>query len=80
MDGLAPAMDSLIESQASGESLKQASEKAAKAAEQGFNNTTTMIAVHGRAATRGEASRALQDPGAAVAMMIMKAFDDSVEE
>ena len=54
--------------------------KAAQAAEEGFKATTTMLAVHGRAATRGEASRELEDPGAYVAALIMKAFEKSVAE
>lgn len=77
LDGLAPAVESLKESQKNGDSLELSAEKAAKAANQGFINTTTMIAVHGRAATRGKESRDLQDPGAAVAMLIMKAFNNT---
>ena len=79
LDGLDPAVTALRESISSGKSLKEAAKQAASAAEKGFENTTTMVAVHGRAATRGEASRSLKDPGAAVAMLLMKAFDASVE-
>lgn len=79
LDGLDPAVTALRESISSGKSLKEAAKQAAAAAEKGFENTTTMVAVHGRAATRGEASRSLKDPGAAVAMLLMKAFDASVE-
>lgn len=79
LDGLDPAVTVLRESISSGKSLKEAAKQAAAAAEKGFENTTTMVAVHGRAATRGEASRSLKDPGAAVAMLLMKAFDASVE-
>ena len=50
----------------------------ADAAEEGFKATTTMLAVHGRAATRGEASRSLEDPGAKVASLIMQAFAKSL--
>ena len=74
LDGLEPAITALKESIANGNTLKEASEKAADAAQKGFEHTTTMIAMHGRAATRGEASRSLQDPGAAVAALMMKAF------
>lgn len=80
LDGLYPAVEVLKASIQSGEALPAAAQKAAEAAEAGFQNTTTMIAVHGRAATRGEASRALLDPGAAVAMLIMKAFEKSTIE
>ena len=52
--------------------------KAADAAEEGFKATTTMLAVLGRAATRGEASRSLEDPGAKVASLIMQAFAKSL--
>ncbi|MDD3141406.1 MAG: DAK2 domain-containing protein, partial [Lachnospiraceae bacterium] len=55
-----------------------AAKKAEIAAKEGFENTTTMKAVHGRAATRGEASIKLEDPGAAVAMLLMKAFAEIV--
>jgi len=78
LDGLHPALVALKASLEAGENLQDAAAKAAVAAEQGFENTTTMVAVHGRAATRGEASRTLKDPGAAVAMLMMKAFRKSV--
>lgn len=79
LDGLAPAVDALRSAVTeNGESLPDAAKKAAAAAEKGFENTTTMVAVHGRAATRGEASRSLRDPGAAVAMLLMKAFERSL--
>ena len=51
-----------------------------KRQEEGYEFTSTMIAVHGRAATRGEASRSLKDPGAYVAMLMMQAFVKSLEE
>lgn len=78
LDGIAPAVDALYASLNSGENLKTGAGKAAKAAEKGFKDTATMLAVHGRAATRGEASRSLLDPGAAVAMLMMKAFEKSM--
>jgi dihydroxyacetone kinase-like protein len=78
LDGLAPAVTALREALDSGSALAEAATKAREAAEKGFENTTTLIAVHGRAATRGEASRSLLDPGAAGAMLMMKAFEKSV--
>lgn len=78
LDGMDPAVKALKDAVAVGEDLKSAAGKAAAAAEEGFKNTTTMLAVHGRAATRGEQSRELEDPGAAVAMLIMQAFEKSV--
>lgn len=80
LDGIHPAVESLKASLDAGESLEEMAGKAAQAAEEGFKATTTMLAVHGRAATRGEASRELEDPGAYVAALIMKAFEKSVAE
>ena len=78
LDGIHPAVESLQASLEAGESLTEMAGKAAEAAEEGFKATTRMLAVHGRAATRGEASRELEDPGAYVAALIMKAFEKSV--
>lgn len=74
LDGLFPAVEAIGESAAKGESFSEAAQAALKAAEKGFNDTAKMIAVHGRAAMRGEASRSLEDPGAAVAKLMMQAF------
>ena len=79
LDGMAPAVHSLRQSLKIGDSLELSASNAALAAEEGFRNTTTMIAVHGRAATRGEASRTLLDPGAAVAKLIIQAFVNSID-
>jgi len=78
LDGLFPAVESIGESAAKGETFKEAAQAALKAAEKGFNDTATMIAVHGRAAMRGEASRNLEDPGAAVAKLMMQALLQSI--
>ncbi|MDR1549547.1 MAG: dihydroxyacetone kinase subunit L, partial [Hungatella sp.] len=74
--GFHPGVQVLKAEVEAGVPLKEAFEEAATAAWDGFEHTTTMIAVHGRAATRGEASRSLKDPGAAVAALIMKAAAD----
>lgn len=79
LDGMAPAVDGFRRSLKAGENLKLAAARAAEAAEKGFRSTAAMLAVHGRAATRGEASRPLLDPGAAVAKLMMQAFRKSVE-
>ncbi len=68
-----PGIDALAAGLNAGISLEMAFQEAADAAWAGFENTTTMVAVHGRAATRGEASRPLKDPGAAVGALILKA-------
>ena len=76
LDGIYPAVESLKESINSNINIKQMSKLAYEASKQGFESTTNMVAVHGRAATRGENSRTLKDPGACVAMFIMKAFEN----
>ncbi|MGD1820519.1 MAG: dihydroxyacetone kinase family protein [Pleomorphochaeta sp.] len=76
VDGLYPAVETLKNT--IDKSLKDSANEAAEAAYQGYQNTNGMIAVHGRAATRGEASRKLLDPGALVAALIIKAFSLSL--
>lgn len=78
LDGIDPAVISLKESVANNLDIKEAADKAYQAAQEGYENTATMLAVHGRAATRGEASRTLKDPGARVAVLMMKAFVNSL--
>lgn len=78
LDGMAPAVEALKAAKEAGKDLKAAAADAKAAAAKGFEDTTTMVAVHGRAATRGEASRSLKDPGAAVAVLIMDAFEQTV--
>lgn len=73
LDGFHPGVVALKEALAAGENLAAATEKAAVAAEEGFHSTRTMLAVHGKAAVKGEASRDMDDPGASVAMLIMRA-------
>lgn len=78
LDGIFYAVEALNNSVVQGETLGIGAKKALEAAEAGFKNTSNIIAIHGRAATRGEASRSLLDPGAAVAVLMMKAFEKSV--
>ena len=73
LDGFHPGVTALREMLDSGNHLEEALKEAAKKAFEGFEHTATMLAIHGRAATRGESSRPLKDPGAAVAALIMKA-------
>lgn len=79
LDGMNAVVNSLKESVENSEDLKTASEKAYEQAEKAFKNTATMIAVHGRAATRGEDSRSLLDPGAAVAMLMAQGLKQFAE-
>ena len=72
LDGIDPAINSLKESLEHGLTVAQAAEKAVQAANDGYEHTATLLAVHGRAATRGEASRSLKDPGAYVAVLMMQ--------
>lgn len=74
LDGFHPGVVALKESLAAGDSLAAATQKAAVAAEEGFKLAKTMLAVHGKPAVKGEASRNMDDPGAAVAMLIMRAI------
>lgn len=74
LDGLDPAIQSLKDSVKAGHDFHTTVQLAYQAAEEGYEHTATMIAVHGRAATRGEASRTLKDPGAKVAVLIMEAL------
>ncbi|HAE60721.1 MAG TPA: dihydroxyacetone kinase subunit L [Eubacteriaceae bacterium] len=79
IDGLNPAIQSLKKSINNEESLKEAARKASISSQRGFEETKGMIAVHGRAATRGEASKTLYDPGACVAALMMQAFESSLD-
>ncbi|MEY8351825.1 DAK2 domain-containing protein [Lachnospiraceae bacterium 54-53] len=74
LDGFHPGVLALKAALEGGAPLSAASREAAEAARKGFEHTATMVAVHGRAAARGEASRTLKDPGAAVAALIMGAL------
>jgi dihydroxyacetone kinase-like protein len=76
LDGLGPAIDAMKQAVADGKNAAETAALAAQAAEQGFHDTTNMVAKHGRAATRGEDSRTLEDPGAAVAMFMMQAYNN----
>lgn len=78
VDGMAPAVKALCDAAACGADAHEAAVQAAAAARAGYEATATMLAVHGRAATRGEASRSLKDPGAAVAMLLMQALEQAL--
>lgn len=79
LDGLDPAVQSMKESLNNVHDAGTMAQKAYEAAKQGYEHTATMLAVHGRAATRGEASISLKDPGACVAMLMMEAFVRSMK-
>jgi len=74
LDSWHPAVEAFANAVLAEKPLATAALAAYEAAKAGFELTTTMLAVHGRAATRGESSKSLKDPGAAVAMLMMQAF------
>ena len=76
LDGLYPAVRSLCESAERRLDAREAAGLAAEAAWQAFLNTKGMLAKHGRMAIRGEMSRELLDPGAAVAALLVKGYAD----
>ncbi|MDT2514388.1 dihydroxyacetone kinase subunit L [Enterococcus avium] len=80
IDGLLPAIDNMDEAFTNGVDVRTAINNGLNGAAKGYYSTAGMLAVHGRAATRGEASRSLKDPGAAVAVLMMKALEKSVEK
>lgn len=78
LDGIDPAVQSMRSSLKNHENMESFAQNAYEAACAGYENTATMLAVHGRAATRGEMSRTLKDPGACVAVLMMRAFVNSM--
>lgn len=70
LDGFIPGIMAL----SNGEDLLQTYQKAMFEAQKGAENTVGMIAVHGRAAIRGEESKEIKDPGAVVASLIFEAL------
>ena len=74
LDGLAPAVQALAQAAQAGPIGAKEAQAAADAAWQAFENTRGMLAKHGRMAIRGEASRELLDPGAAVAALLLKGY------
>ena len=71
LDGFEPAVRALKEG--------RTPQETADIAWQAFQNTRGMLAMHGRMAIRGEASRDLLDPGAAVAALLMKGYSETEE-
>ena len=71
LDGLAPAVEALKEG--------RTPEEIAGIAWDAFESTKGMLAKHGRMAIRGEASRELPDPGAAVAALMMQGYAGTLE-
>lgn len=78
LDGIHPAIETMYISINNHVTLKEAVHKGAISAMHGYEQTATMLAIHGRAATRGEDSRTLKDPGAYVAVLMMQALGNSL--
>lgn len=76
LDGLYPAIEALENAINSDATEAEAARLAAQAAWTAFENTKGMLAKHGRMAIRGEQSRELLDPGAAVAALLMRGYAD----
>ena len=76
LDGLYPAIEVLAQDEAANAAPAAVAKHAAEAAWTAFQNTKGMLAKQGRMAIRGEQSRELLDPGAAVAALLMKGYAD----
>ena len=75
LDGMAPALVALL----AGEEPLTAARSALLQAQQGVQQTTTMVAKHGRAAIHGERSRTFVDPGAMVAQLLIQGYFNFVQ-
>jgi phosphoenolpyruvate---glycerone phosphotransferase subunit DhaL len=78
VDALGPATATLRDRLASGDSIAEATNAAADAAEQGALATVPMQARKGRASYLGERSVGHQDPGATSAALIVRALHQAV--
>ncbi len=77
LDALIPALDAAKQALAEGDvELSVLLRRAAVAAEQGMQNTTSLIATKGRASYLGERSINHQDPGATSSWLLLKALAD----
>jgi phosphoenolpyruvate---glycerone phosphotransferase subunit DhaL len=80
VDALLPQVEALGAALDAGESLEQATAKAAQAAEEGAKATVPMQARKGRASYLGERSIGHQDPGATSTAIIANALHKAVTE
>jgi dihydroxyacetone kinase-like protein len=78
VDALEPAVDTLRERLAAGDSLEHALDASAAAAESGMRATIPLQARKGRASYLGERSVGHQDPGATSTALIMRALQRAV--
>jgi dihydroxyacetone kinase-like protein len=78
VDALAPALDALAAALQDGAAARDALDRAAAAAEEGARATIPLQARKGRASYLGERSVGHEDPGAASAVLVMRALARSV--
>ncbi len=78
LDGLGPALK-VFEEKENGDEAQRA-QKALEAAKQGYENTCTMVAKHGRMAIREEKSKKIHDPGARVAVLLVQGYRELLAE
>ncbi len=71
LDALLPAVEALTAAAAEGQSLQEALQRAAAAAEQGMLATIPLVARKGRASYLGERSAGHQDPGATSSWLLL---------
>jgi dihydroxyacetone kinase-like protein len=72
VDALLPARDALQAAIADGDSVGDAVERMAKAAEEGMHATVPLVARKGRASYLGERSAGHQDPGATTTHLLLR--------
>ena len=73
LDSLAPAIDAFEGAQSAGKSLKEATDAAVEACEEGTKATIDMQSKVSRASWLGERSIGVQDPGATAVLFMLKA-------
>lgn len=78
LDAWVPAMEAATEAKAGGLPVAEMWSRILEAAEQGAQSTKSMIAARGRAARLGERSLGHIDPGAASAVIILRAMQESL--
>lgn len=77
LDGLHPAVE-VLKSATTDDETRALLPRAAQAAKEGSDKTTTMVARFGRIAFRGEASRSILDPGSVLAAFIVRTLAESI--
>jgi len=80
LDAWIPAMETAVDARTHGLSSLEMWNRILEAAEKGADSTRSMVAARGRAARLGERSLGHVDPGAASAVIILRAMRDSFNE